>query len=509
MRSLIGFGAFGVLALAPLLCAAEAAAAAPDPDRGLYAIWFSNWPEALQLPFIKGGQVVVQWAEVETGQGQYDFAKLDEGLEFYHDAKRKATVQVNGNNKPAWLFEKVAVLPHAASTQVRDKQGTLQYWDPIFENAYHDFVLAYGKHLRESPYRDAVLGVRLNFNAVGTEHNAIDPKDRPLDQWKPAPDGHIFHQPFSPEVFEPYRKMVMEAFIQAFAPDIRVFARNNIVGKEGITPEILEMFETGKMGLFHTSSEFQPRAAGTQKQYEAFLTYCRTGKTLGYAESWADSWGRHGGKTDPRTVSPCQWNYWRLLVDLNCGISFIGIYSADLRPSVKDPEFRAGFEFAAKYAGYHASPEQSPGAWAALREGDFLKGDYTFLMSRVAEKSVDTALKNTGPDDQRFGAWARAIEGDGRMVFRLDPAFAASLDGKPSKIRVVYLDEGTNPFTVAWDENGAPQTREVKKTGSGRWKDELIAIAASGLGGKLDGGDVRLTGQGRNVFHMVEVERGG
>ena len=93
----------------------------------------------------------------------------------------------------------------------------------------------------------------------------------------------------------------------------------------------------------------------------------RPGKTVCYAESIADASGKHGDK-DPRWCGPEQYNYWRLLSDLNLGFSMIGVYGADLEQA-NHPEFRAAFDFAARYAGYHASPSVSPGAWVALREG--------------------------------------------------------------------------------------------------------------------------------------------
>lgn len=71
-----------------------------------------------------------------------------------------------------------------------------------------------------------------------------------------------------------------------------------------------------------------------------------------------------------RAVAPSleQYNYWRLLSDLNLGFSMIGVYGGDLANADK-PECRAAFDFAARYAGYHASPSVSLGAWVALREG--------------------------------------------------------------------------------------------------------------------------------------------
>ena len=57
------------------------------------------------------------------------------------------------------------------------------YWHPAHLQAYTDFLAAYGQHLAESPYRSAVLGVRLNFNAFGTEHTHLKPADRDPAKW--------------------------------------------------------------------------------------------------------------------------------------------------------------------------------------------------------------------------------------------------------------------------------------------------------------------------------------
>ena len=43
---------------------AAAMAVPPDPNRGLYAIWAQD-PKLAELPFIKGGQVLAQWKDVE------------------------------------------------------------------------------------------------------------------------------------------------------------------------------------------------------------------------------------------------------------------------------------------------------------------------------------------------------------------------------------------------------------------------------------------------------------
>ena len=469
----------------------------PDPNRGLYAIWAR--PQQQTLPFLKGGQICLQWKDVQSAPGRYDFSKLDAALKKAHAAGRPATVQINGNRRPDFLFNQVPYHPKQLSVQVGDKQGTLMFWHPAHLEAYLGLIEAYGRHLRQSPYKDAVLGVRLNFNSVGTEHLHIEKAYRSLDQWITPPGvepGTEWNRP----AMEDYKRHVVAAFMKHFKPDVRVFVRNNVVLDASLDSSLLEHFETGRLSLFHTSSEVEPRR-GAERRYQAFIDYARSGKTLAYAESWADAWGRHGGKTDPRWCSPCQWNYWRLLVDLHCGVSFIAIYGSDLAHA-DEPEFDAAFQFAARYAGYHASPTVAPGAWVALREGNYLKGDYTFLMKRLPD-DASTAVKNVGPDEQRYGAWARIIPTSGRASFQLDNRFAASLANTKATVRIIYLDDSDGKFSVRVGN----QQMAVPMKKSERWQVAEIQVDPQTFVHRKGAADIRLTPDQPLTLHIVEVSR--
>jgi hypothetical protein len=483
---------------------ARATSRLPDAARGIYAVWFQKEPQLLELPFVRGGQIALQWAELEPRAGEYDFSTLDAQLARYAARGQKTTVQVNGGRRPAYLYRQIAVHPERLSIQITDRQGTLQYWDPRYIEAYTNFLLAYGKHLRASPHRAAVLGVRLNFNALGTEHMGIKPAQNVLEKWR-APEGGRRHEvAWSPALDVAYRRTIVETFKTAFAPDVRIFVRNNILGDAEMAAYLTPEFQSGRLALFHTSSETEPRRSdASDAQYRTFIRFCRSGQTTAYAESWADAKGFHGAEKDDHTQSPPQWNYWRLLVDLHCGVSFIAVYGNDLARA-GEPEFGAAFDFASRYAGTHASPAQAPGAWVALRQGNTLKGDYTFLMQRVDEGAAGIALENIGPREQRFGAWARAIEGDQTLRFQLDSQFAASLRGRACRLRVVYLDRGRAAFTVRW----AGAARTVTLGDSGRWQEEIIEIPVAALGETNDANHIALSAQGdRVVFHMIEVQR--
>ena len=495
-----------LLAALPMALAVPAGAG-PPKHRGLYAIWYYGKPQVLELPFITGGQAIVQWADVHPAEGRYDFSKLVARLKPLHEAGMPATVQINGNVKPAWLFEKVPHHPDKLGHQVADKRGTLMYWHPVHEKAYLDFLQACAKFLKTSPYGGTVLGVRLNFNALGTEHLGIPKDKRALKQWI-VPKGADPGQEWTLRLGQAYRAKVVRTFVQHFPPQIRVFVRNNI--DEALQTEFRKEFETGKLSWFHTSTEAEPRSQGTERQYQTFLKYCRTGKTLAYAECWASAWGHHGGKTDPRWCSPPQWNYWRLLADLHCGVSFIAAYGSDLDvalrgtyqgkdvSSYKD-EFREAFQFAAKYAGYHASPEDSPGAWVAFREGNFLKGDYTFLARRLPDRSKEA--RNVGPDDQRYGAWARVLPKGETMRVVLDDRFAKSLSQRKAVVQITVLDDGDGTLTVR--ASGRELSVPLKNTG--RWRTAALSLQAAAWEPDRSGAHLTVAADRDVHLHMVEV----
>ncbi len=514
----------------PLIWSAETRQ--PDPDSGIYAIWYAHLPEADQimaLPFVKGGQVWFKWGDCEPAPGQYDWTKLDAGLKKLHELGRRGFIDLSGDSKPAWLYDKVASLKSDAATikryETRDSHGLLQFWDPVYENAYRDVIFAFAKHLKQSPYKENIAGVRQSFCAIGTEFGYIDPQFSSWQKWTPAPNGHIEKSDWTHEVYNDYRRFVIKAFIEAMRPEIRVLMRNEVFSNDlymdpvearnrdgsvfngPVTPEQIKGFESGDLAMMFTAAWPEPFRwhAIFETQCLAFMKYCRNGKAFGYAESQATAEGSHGpGKHQVLDFSPCQNVYWTMLCDLHCGISAIAVYGADFKRA-DDPEFRSAFAFAAKYAGQHVNPATAPGAWVALREGNSLKGDYNnAMMERI---DGGKAVEKIGPPEQRFGIWARAIDAGQSMRFRLNREFADSLNGKPCKLRVVYFDEGQNSFTVQWGE-GAQNKQSITKKNTGKWQEISIDIPKADFVADSKSPDLQLSStDGSTIFHMVELQR--
>jgi hypothetical protein len=507
--------------------------AAPAPGHGTYAIWYGDKYDLLKVPYIVGGQVVVQWGQVETAAGQYDFSAIKKGMQTLRELKMRTTVQINGNTKPEWLFSKVPYYPEKLSIQVKDKPGTLMYWHPVYVMAYTNMLNAFADFLAKSPDRDTVIGVRLNFDAIGTEHFPVPGEAQALSKWV-VPPGVKMGLPWSEQRVLEYQKAVVDTYINRLSPHVKIFVRNNL--KSEISEQYHADFQSGKLGWFHTSSEAEPRSGGTEQQYRRFYEDCRSGKTVGYAEPWASAWGDHA-KVDSRSCSPPQWNYWRSLLDLHCGVSFIALYANDLGVAVNgnyrvgrhhyseatdklgyQQEFESAFQFTSKYAGFHASPEQSPGAWVAFRENlvalatnvpsvkarqlAFFTNDYNFLMERLPDKT--TGVHNVGPDNQRQGAWARVLPAGETMRLKVQDQFATSLS--KGKVLVTFLDEpGTaNPaFEIV---SGKARASVIRK-GTGRWQTATLELP-TGLSSGTAGAHIQITaGPTPLCLHMVEVVR--
>ena len=528
----------------------------PSPTRpghnGMYALWGDPNADMSDAPYIVGSQIVVQWKQVEPKEGEYDFSAIDSKLKALAEKGFYTTVQINGNEKPAWMFDKIPYIEKKLHIQVRDAKGTLMFWYPAFQKAYMNLLEAYANYLKNTPYTNYLIGVRMNFNAVGTEQFTMNSADAPLSKWV-IPKGVTDALPWKSEYNTAYKTAVVAKHVELFADShIRVFMRNNI--DDNIRKDYIDLFKKGKLAWFHTSSEADPRAQGTEIQYITFMDYCRTGYTLGYAEPWASAFGVHGGQTDPRGCQPEQWFYWRLLNDLNCGVSCIGLYTLDLEIATKgkipkvgnlttSPFIRQNFTesilFASKYAGYHTQPDKSPGAWVAFRQWDKKIDDnskvfqdyvvdYSFLSIKLPDKSPSgyqetKGVINVGPKDQRYGAFAREAAVGQPIDIALHPAFISSLLGKTATLRVIYLNTGTSTWQIAWGD----QIFTVQNTNSGRFETaeftvNPIASKNGDIGAKaVESGTLKsrqpkgltpdLTlkvNKGNPVtFHMVEVLR--
>jgi hypothetical protein len=238
-------------------------------------------------------------------------------------------------------------------------------------------------------------------------------------------------------------------------------------------------------------------------------TYVKSGYTIGYQES---------SYMGSQTSNPASWNYWRILMELGRGTSYIAVYSnvADqaIPGRVECTSYDAAYSFANQYAGLNANPVSSPGAWIAFRGGQ--QPDYTWFTSLLNPGDTiaydsHSGRQMLGDPNQPYGRYARGTDlAAGRPTIEVGVAqsFLSSLQGNVA-ITVTFLDQGRGSWTVAWGQQATQQTT-VQKTGSNEWRQATFSVPASALTGGLAGGaNLTLTAHGDDTFfHMVQVNRG-
>ena len=475
---------------------------------GCYLIW-GRRDLVSTCDFLKGGQIMVQWRDIAPARGEFDWSKLDEGLRFFAKIGRPLTVQVNANKKPDWLWDYVA--------NCGNNRGAIpQYWDPRYLEIQKELVAAFANHLKASPHRHLVLCVRASPNAIGTEHMWVLPADRsPSDTWIYPPDGHRCPTPWTRgETSKKYYYTIMKAYMDALMPEINVALRANLF--TGLYPDggAQHLIDEGGW-IFGTGSDIDPHGTN-YKSYEDVdlfsVQMARSGKTKAYWENWGTV------ESHPNGVS---WSYWRCLMELHKGVSYVAVKGWAVRASLKNPEYVKAFEFVNRYAGFHTTPAESPGAWCALRGGkERPRGNYWWFLEQIDSDDTSVAIesdygkKMIGPDEQRFGRFARRTDvasGKREFFFRLDPKFRDSLRRQPCRLRVWYLDDGQGAWQVRWG-SGSSDRRIVRKSGSGRWKECLVDVPGSAFRGILERkSDLALAAAGENdtTFHMVEIVRAG
>jgi hypothetical protein len=487
------------LLLAFLVAISFAVEAHASPQEwGLHNIWGDV--NADRIPEVKGGYVTANWADVNPSPGTFDFSVFDEELSRYRELGKRATVAIRGRQKPDYLFREVPYHPEQLAIGVKDEQGTLQYWHPTYKKRYQELLSAFANYLRTSVNRDVVYSVRQNVNALGTEHSEIDESKQSRDQWI-VPAGVDF-VPYSKDADTSFKTFSSQTYYDMFANDFLLLIRTNNLSD--LTPNVpavvMRAIENGSVGLLHTTSQAEPLAVSTERQYDVHVKYGKNGSTPIYAEPYARS-----ESSTNRNQSPVQWNYWRVLSDLHSGVSYISVYGVDLEKR-SNAEYNAAFALANKYAGHQVgrAAATAPGAWVAMRQGNkWLTGDYTYLMKRMSGDS-NTPLTGVGPDWQRFGAWARRIGAGGQMRFQLDDRIAPAMSNAELKLRVTYLNANSPQFDV---QLGRGPVNSYSGGTSGTWRTAEFTLSSGDLASN-SGADITLRSQSGVTVHMVELVHG-
>jgi hypothetical protein len=200
----------------------------PSQNKGLYVGWHSGEPEVRNLSYVSGGeQIMLEWYALNPEEVTFDFRILDSLLQNIYKKEFKTTIQANNNHMQSWIFDKTPYYPGRFSLQKswHEKVSPMN-WHPVYTKAYTDFSQVRATHLKNSAYRSAGLGIRQNFNALGTEFQIITEEYVSLEQWV-IPSGVEPYVKYSDKLIN-YMKTVLNAYVKNYKADFLVFVLNNI-----------------------------------------------------------------------------------------------------------------------------------------------------------------------------------------------------------------------------------------------------------------------------------------
>jgi hypothetical protein len=474
---------------------------------GIWLVWGGS-QEAQMVSsntFLHGGQIIYDWAQIEPKPGVWNWQPVLQQMHLYKQMGKQTTVQINSSRtKPTWF----------ASTYGIQSCGTLggqeipKYWDAArgglsstYANLMQDMISHLAAAIASSPDRSAVIGVRTAPNLIGTE--TYDPAGNNTNSachdWTMSLGLQSYAQ-----VMEMYYQTMMASHI---TPIMR--SRYYYEVLHGISPQLEVQRIASELGptkgwLFSTNGDPDtPILDGGLAE-----TYVKNGTTIGYQES---------SYMGSQTSNPVSWNYWRVLMELGRGTSYIAVYgnvaSRATPGQAECTAYNSAYSFANQYAGLNANPGASPGAWIAFRGGQ--QPDYTWFTSLLNPNDTvgydsHSGRQMLGDPNQPYGRYARSTNvAGGRATFEvgLAPSFLSTLQGNVA-ITVTYLDSGRGSWTAAWGQQ-ATQQATVQKTGSPEWKQATFTVPASALTGGLAGGaNLTLTAHGDDTFfHLVQVNR--
>lgn len=496
--------------------------AASLKNPGIFLIWggTDETTKISQNSFLQGGQIALDWAGLQTGLNSWNWKELDQQLQEYHNLGKQATVQVNSDHlKPSWV--NVPNCGSYSSSSTTSNQEIPLYWNTSsgsdgLNNTYatdmQSLISGLANHIASSPYKDAVLGIRTAPNLIGTE--TYDPV------------GHITNSACTgwtiSKGYQSYAQVMEMWYNTMQSAGIRPIMRSRYYYEvlHGIDPALETQRIASELGptkgwTFSTNADPDtPILDGNFAE-----TYVKNGTTVGYQES--DYYGAS-------TNNPISWNYWRVLMELGRGTSYIGVYgdvaSNGFSGATNAAAYDSAYAFANEYAGTNTNPSGTPGAWIAFRGTektnntcDISQGDYTWFTSLNNASNLPCYDSNSGKSmlgsltgNPPYGRYARRTDiasGHNTFEISLDNSFKASLSGSVS-VTVTYLDKGTGSWTLQYG-TGSDNSFVQKKYNTNTWQQTTVSVPVSSLTGNLSGGsDLTLTANGSDTyFHMIEVDR--
>ncbi len=535
---------------------------AKSPHGGLNQIWGQaiNWSPTTDLHWVGA-----YWRDLNPGDGQYNWNKLENGQGTYSYGLNQlaalgktaliwTSIATRDNHPtwawhmPRWVWDKCA----AAGTPVKVINNGTEPW---------------GLALWEScPRRELLRFITEMFDRYGSDNRveyAYATTFNAGEFWMPAPVyNDAVGKGFSPSILQSYATDIIDAWVSAVGVKKVVWTSAgswSLPGAGSAVPDAVNNYALMTLGtqlregngesvtahlsqplIGHETIPVLPTPIGAQPNQSHYYLTAPTIHEMG-----RDGLDFYGNEFEIAGLAGVfdNYDYYRLAVlnMLRKGHNW-AIFPHDLRTGAHDaaqPRFAALRDYFRQSAGYPVA--ESPDAWATLHmfhdycyNGTRRYHNYEkFLLQRDIEsggRTIPTELHTWDPDQYGFctvggsgGATQPAVTyfarrtdratGNNYVYFDVDSRFAPASE-RAFRIAVTYRDTGTAAWRLEYSTAGSAvvSTPSVTNTNSGTLKTAIFHLTDASFRGAHTGGmDFRIFNGGTAdvTIRSARVIRGG
>lgn len=483
---------------------------AKGPYPGIYTFLDNDNLDPALYPFLTGGHMKFHWADIELMDDYFDWSEVDDWLEGESSLGKPAAVGFTlydgrccgGMLSPRWLLwqnEETVVRCDAMYWPIP------RYWHPQYLAEYKEYIHTFAQRYDGDP---RIAWIELGTGIFG-ENKAADTSD-----W-----SCLLQAGLTEAVWEDYSRQVMDAFRSEFTRTPLLFQFAPLYVPETNSPRqrkvLTDYAASLGIGLKHNGLQGDAESAVFNDPNK---TYYKSGAWDPFFGWWQnvpvgwESYSTQFCETVPK-------NLWCVYSGLNKHADYF-VFNAGM---ITDPARQPFLQFAAPYLGVELVDTDS--VWVALRESKLSwfpqKGNFDFWLYQndavLGGKSKAVWDKTAAPEGL-FTRRTDRLGGNPNMYFDVEDSWLHENAVSAVKIEVVYLDEGTDAWSLHYDAAGSLDkiAGTVRKHNTGQWLTQTFDLADAYFGNRLPGGGDRpgsdfylASDDFDDYFHRLRVFKSG
>ena len=478
--------------------APEATLRAKAPYPGIYIFLDRAEVGPEEYPFLRGGNMIFPWRDIEVADQVFDWSIVDEWLDAQVALGKSTSIGFSlyngrccgGEEIPSWM-----IWEHEDDVVVRCDEmhwAIPRYWNDYFLHQYREYIQAFAERYDNDP--------RVTWIQIGT---GIFGEAKPSDvvDFQCMLDAGL-----TPELWVETSMDIIDMFSEAFqntpllyqfAPVYVIHTDEGQIGSISQRRFLTDYAVSRGLGLKHNGLKPDMDFALVDNPDKS---YYKAGSWDPIYTWWREApiaWESYATQTclDPITgEQSAEITMWCVYAGL-AGHADYFVFSKDL---VTDPGRAPWLEFAQHYLGAEVNTTDS--VWVALRETEYhyypAKGNFSFWLYQNDDVYGGKTVPEWRVTEAMEGRYTRRTDrksGNPNMYFDVDNAWLYRNENTTVTIDVTYLDRGWDTWSLYYDAVDNPEklAGTVRKTDSGAWLTQTFTLTDAYFGDRLPGGGDR------------------